>query len=951
FGKPGQLVADVVEQLVRFQDVPEEHLKFLEDLDSDLEKIELPVENSEQISNDKWPYAAAASVLGSFPPMQLRPLGKDTDSGQEIGGALHVLADDVAVGPNGQWILSDAVRRQCLIRLQNDGLLMEAIESNKHIADSRRDMLLGILQGHTQPLTGMTSEALADLQTVASWLEPLDIELPVSGTLIQTVIQRRAIIDPMRTLVGNEFQGRVDELQCLRDHISGTGPYQTILVWGPGGVGKSALVGKLLLELEDHSDNTLAFAYVDFDRSRHDLRKPRELVESILRQLRLRYATREESLVGFSALESVSAGGSMQLAAESLGIENPDLSLDELLQQMAKQLFMIRDMFHQTDTPALVLVFDTVEEIQIQGPGATEDLLALLDQFRTAIPDLRVILSGRGSMHEVTSVDHNGEIHLGDLDQSAAEGLLLALGIKTGDMRRQIIRRFGRNPLTLRLAADAFEQAGDTLATFGGIVDQAMMMADATERQIQGILYNRILGHIPDPQVAKVAHPGLVVRRVDVEVLREVLAEPCEFDPSQSEQIYQKLRRQVSLFEFDSEDQGLRHRQDVRQMMLRAMAVDPKRRGVVKKIHQRAVQHYSQKSGLRMRTEELYHRLMLNERPRSLDHLWDREMRRSLVSSWEDPFPPAARSWLGPRLGIKIDRPADQWEQEDWEAAAASQAFSWLESDKPEKALDVLRERESRIAGSELYATEMHAFIRLGDFDQAQDVFQRGMQSALEAENHAAQRSLLGANIKLCAATGDPAGIWQSANALAGIAELTGQIVYALYALTEAIEALRGIDAPQVSEAAAALSRFFRETTVEELDRHTRLVRRILHQAAAVDTPMLSTAIDRYGDRTSEDDGIFIADAFVVARLFENHVRADANPAITRLGVELGFNDDHVLEQLSRIIHVSASRSRLKDWLRIAMDHPKDEEKVRSIIANELIQPAENNPMPQMSTV
>ena len=113
---------------------------------------------------------------------------------------------------------------------------------------------------------------------------------------------------------------------------------------------------------------------------------------------------------------------------------------------------------------------------------------------------------------------------------------------------------------------------------------------------VQGVLYSRILGHIGDPAVVKVAYPGLAVRLVTVEVLREVLAEPCGFDPDRAEDIFDKLRTEVSMFELEDPD-TLRHRQDVRRLMLRTMLDDPARQEVVAEIHRRAAAWYAAQPG------------------------------------------------------------------------------------------------------------------------------------------------------------------------------------------------------------------------------------------------------------------------------------------------------------------------------------------------------------------
>ena len=88
--------------------------------------------------------------------------------------------------------------------------------------------------------------------------------------------------------------------------------------------------------------------------------------------------------------------------------------------------------------------------------------------------------------------------------------------------------------------------------------------------KIQALLYGRIFRHVHADDVRAVAYPGLVVRRITPDVIRDVLAEPCrlELTPERSEYaIFDDLRKEAALVEVDF-DGSLRHRVDVRRVML-----------------------------------------------------------------------------------------------------------------------------------------------------------------------------------------------------------------------------------------------------------------------------------------------------------------------------------------------------------------------------------------------
>ena len=149
----------------------------------------------------------------------------------------------------------------------------------------------------------------------------------------------------------------------------------------------------------------------------------------------------------------------------------------------------------------------------------------------------------------------------GELEAVAVAGLPMLSAENTAAIASDLI---GGNPLTLSLAAEALRRMGNADKAFDGALAQADALAAVGVEQIQGMLYDRILGHIADPEVVRVAQPGLAVRRVDVDVIRDVLSVPCELDPDRAPDIFERLRREVSMFELD-DDGALRHRQDVRQ--------------------------------------------------------------------------------------------------------------------------------------------------------------------------------------------------------------------------------------------------------------------------------------------------------------------------------------------------------------------------------------------------
>ena len=333
---------------------------------------------------------------GSFQPRALRPLAGSNPQDP----ALLALADFAFTSFDGSWVLRQEFRIPCLQRLLEESLFTPALDANQHLPDLHRDLIRRLLDGWEPTLALLGTRELEALDVVAGWLEPVfGTDLGVSRAAINAAMERRLLLDPLRTLVGTHFRDRTGELDTIRQHILGLLPEHILLVQGPGGVGKSSLMGKVLLDLEARatSGQPVSFAYIDFDRARHDPHDPIGLVEQVARQLRLLYATAAEASQ-FAAVEAMSAGTDLERAAEILQIER-SRTVPAMVGALAERLRAIRGQ-HSPSGVSLVLVLDTFEEVQIRGPGAAHTVLDLVRQLQEALPDMRVMISGRGVIRE-----------------------------------------------------------------------------------------------------------------------------------------------------------------------------------------------------------------------------------------------------------------------------------------------------------------------------------------------------------------------------------------------------------------------------------------------------------------------------------------------------------------------------------------------------------------------
>ena len=181
---------------------------------------------------------------------------------------------------------------------------------------------------------------------------------PLNADRLASRIELLEITNPLRKLTGAHFRGRIDELRKLQSHVEASTALPHIITpHGTGGVGKSALLGKLLLERDAPLDDPRLWAYLDFDDPKVDPINPRRLIELVARQLALLFARRVETTT-LQALESSAAGDAQLAFTLNLG---PDATPTELLKALNRR---IRDL---STGRSFILVLDTFELVQVRG--------------------------------------------------------------------------------------------------------------------------------------------------------------------------------------------------------------------------------------------------------------------------------------------------------------------------------------------------------------------------------------------------------------------------------------------------------------------------------------------------------------------------------------------------------------------------------------------------------
>jgi hypothetical protein len=702
-------------------------------------------------SDRSAPYVRAAAVLSTFDPETLQPLTDPqtppmaADPTHSDHPVRHLLGHStMVVDARGEvrWCLRDPVRRAALAELLAAGRIRGALDANPAIALDKIDpvqrILSAVLLGSLPPVRELRLEELTTLQRIAPWMEKLELRAPFPPAQeIRRYLERERLLDPFRHLIGGweggifveHFRGRQRELRRLREYVdvaesesllesavravAGVVGFllnlherPPLVIHGPGGVGKSTLMAKFLLQhAEAREEEPFPFVYIDFDRPDMLAAGPHTLLAEVARQLAVQYPYAEGALLDFRRRLQDNTASHDALSPI------PDIS----------PFLSIYNQYMEPNRP-LLLVFDTFEEVQQRSRDYVLGVFHFLDRLQGAVPRLRTVLVGRAPVTEEEVGFRAENLPLPDLDAEAARGFLQSRGIRDEQVATEIIGLIGGQPLALKLAADLVRERSiaEVREAAGGTGVIAWLRRSWAQTDVTVRLYQRLLHHITDPEVRKLAHPGLVLRRITPLIIREVLAEPCGLeveDAVAAQRLFERLRNQVSLV-VPAEPGVLRHRPDVRRMMLPLILEDKPEQA--RWIQERAVAYYQQWTGTTAeRAEEVYHRFMLGESPRSVARRWNAGLDAYLFPAL-DELPPRAQAFVAAR--IKAERPDAVWREadlEDWEIYAERRVRDLLEMRKPEQAAEVLRQRSERSDSSRLYGLEPLVLHAMGRRDEA----------------------------------------------------------------------------------------------------------------------------------------------------------------------------------------------------------------------------------------
>jgi hypothetical protein len=682
-------------------------------------------------------YQEAAAVLAAVDD----PAKLHTSTGESGEGA-SALQDDLVDTPTavvfgGAQMLRLDVRREALARLGTPAAMLELLSKNEHERGSPlQQQFEQALRGKMPPLAKQSITELESSLQIAIWLEQLALGNVPRPDEVRRVLGVERFVQPFRRLAGDHFAGRVTELDKLRlfvgilppetlaarvrgqvSRLLSVTPKAILNLFGPGGVGKSALVARFFLEhIKQPDRERVPFAYIDFDSPFINIRDLSSIVGEMHRQLRLQFPQLPATLPPMQGAQAVSANLSRILEQISTAAQQPFL-----------------------------MVLDTFEEVQYGGEAQALPLFDLLQAMQKEWPFLRVLVSGRLPIQSLTL---NGvkpvPLELEGVDEPAAVAILDRAGVAP-ELARTLIKQVGRVPLSLRLAAAVVAKQGASKDGVKDLYTTSYLFFSVSDEVIQGQLYERILEHLHSPALEKLAHPGLVLRALNADVIFEVLNVPCDLhltELSQAAELYDALAKETALVSLEA-DGGLKHRPDVRRTMLRLLVEKSPRKA--RDIRLRAVDYYSKKTGPAALAEELYHRLMLGEKlAERTEDLRNREVRMRLSPSLPE-MPIAAQlllSTCGYEVSPEVLKAASDEQREEHAAASARERMTYGPSGWS-SSLGQITSLRYRGGDSPLYLEEARLRFLGGEMATMFELLDEGIKYALAAQNTARALDLI----------------------------------------------------------------------------------------------------------------------------------------------------------------------------------------------------------------
>jgi cellulose synthase operon protein C len=809
-----------------------------------------------------------------------------------------------SVLPPGPWRLPLADRRRIARQTGAAGLraARQQVRGPRTTTQRMADLLLA---GTLPDLATLQPAELAALIEVRPWYEGVVRPVPDEYTLRARMAMTQ-VVEPLRRLVGYHFVGREPELARLEDYVALLGPRKLagsallgkglralrqvrrtliddppLYVAGPGGVGKSSLIARFILNhLDAPEARAMPFVMLDFDRAQLEPRMPLSLLVAALHQLRAQFPKHD------AEMQRMAEHLAQQMrSTDAVALEGIVSLQDTLVVDFARQ---VESMIGSESDAPLLWVLDTFEEPQRLGESTVGPLWELMDTLQQALPRLRLVVCGR----VVPSGFRWDEVRLDGFDEASAIAFLRHRleadpSAPSIDDRRlaQVVKVVGRTPLALRLAARLIARE-----------DPQLLNLRLRRENVQAVLFHRVLEHLRvdarlegpsdvivvdgpervrlEGELARLVFPGLAVRRLTPGVIEHVLGQPCGVklrDEHHVERLFRALAQQVDIVEPGDDDgtgRSLMHRTDVRRMMLRDLE-QKAGEDVVRRIDRAAVAYHAAIPSLANCAEEIYHRLRLEQSEGTIRARWEPGLEPYLLNALDEIVAPAMRELLADLLGVTLDAAQLEGARQDaWERQAARRAGEYLRAGNPERALQVLNEREPRSHASPLWRLQAQALLQLGGFEDAAALADRALDEAAEAGELAAAAEAALLLAQALEALGDfDAAEQRVRQALDWVQESPDRLLRLRAAAARIrLARKRGAPEPVLDEMARQIAPLLTGEMRRALRSRPAVLRELLAELGKRDQRLLLLGVDVLGvDLTSPDDARAIGAALDAA--------------------------------------------------------------------------------------
>jgi AAA ATPase domain len=587
-----------------------------------------PTSAPEEVSTRLGAAVRAAAVSGRFDPNELFGKAENEELRLAVLSQLSRLCTMPALSQS-QWLLSSEVREEVLRNAKMSGvsrLLEPPLPSTDVFGTALR---AGLSNGSAARIStsdrSETLEALAAIQ----FLRNVGLPAPDPGPL-DAEVARENFLAEYRPLLSGGFFGRSKELRQLEQFVrvehAASGHWSALVLSGLGGAGKSTLIARFLSKAAKTDLATIAV--LDFDRPGVDIAETSLLTFEVVRQ------------VGYQRPELEPALAEIRDAARTrrndFGLDpSSQYSLDRELVGLLTNGLGATLRSHGIEGKPLLLVLDTMEEVVIGQQ--LEKLIGWLDDLKIYLEgiELKVVFSGRlngayggdDDLRDLPRPIKSREpvyLLLGELSRQSAEALLRARAVERQDAKALLDQDLvPRRPLELMLLARLLTENSGTHAK--QVIDDLRNNGELAKGLFAGLVYRRVLLRISDPIIRKLASPGLVLRYIDPDLVKEVLVPVLGLEIADAQVVTDALASYAWLSS-KHPDGTVWHRRDLRQSMLKAMMAENPIEA--RAINVKAAEYFERREGEAARAEFLYHRLMLARTPNDVARFSAKEIKQ-----------------------------------------------------------------------------------------------------------------------------------------------------------------------------------------------------------------------------------------------------------------------------------------------------------------------------------